>query len=347
MAQPAPVPGASTPQVEEFLVEPANGVSRVTDDIWCLSCPIPFDVGTVNVYLLVGDPLTLVDTGSRVAFDIDDLAALVRRTGNELADVEQLVLTHRHVDHFGLGADVKALSGCTVVSSVLDGPFMADWQGLIIGSRNQFRSWAKAFGIPDELFVVNEEWARAIYAAAVSVESDRLLREGDQLAAGGRTWRVIETPGHTEGLITFFDDASGIYLANDHVLRHITPNPDVYDYNPSTLRSGLPDYVESLARVRDLPATLVLPGHGHEMTDLAGRVDEILVHHDRRADKVDAILRPGPATLFEVVNQVWTNLRPRDTHLAVREIIGHVVLLERDGRVSHDVRDGVIHYSAV
>ena len=167
------------------------------------------------------------------------------------------------------------------------------------------------------------------------------------LAAGGRRWRVLETPGHTEGLITFFDDADGTYLVNDHVLRHITPNPDVYDYDPSHLRSGLTDYVDSLHKVRDLPARLVLPGHGHEMTDLAGRVDEILVHHDRRADKVVDILRPGPATLFEIVNQVWSNLRPRDTHLAVREIIGHLVLLERDGRVTNDVRDDVIQYSAV
>ena len=56
MAQPAPSPGVPAPAEQTFLIEPDSGVSRVADDIFCISCPIPFDVGTVNVYLLVGDP---------------------------------------------------------------------------------------------------------------------------------------------------------------------------------------------------------------------------------------------------------------------------------------------------
>ena len=72
------------------------------------------------------------------------------------------------------------------------------------------------------------------------------------------------------------------------------------------------------------------------MTDLAGRVDEVLFHHQERAEKIAGIIAEQPRTIFEVVNLVWPTLRPRDAHLAVREIIGHIVLLEREGRVTHD-----------
>ena len=342
MAQTAPDETAAQP-----LIVPERGVSHVADDIIALSCPVPFDVGTVNVYLLLGSPLTMIDTGSRLRFTIDDLDVLVERAGVHLADIEQLVLTHRHIDHFGLARDVVERSGATVVSSAVDGPFMAAWEGMISGSREQLKRSGQALGIPGALFDLAEKGWRAIAAAAVSVESDRLLREGDVVRAGGRDLRVIESPGHTEGLVTLFEETTGVYFANDHVLQHITPNPDVYDYSPDNLRSGLPDYVASLRRLRDLPATLVLPGHGVEMTDLGGRIDQILVHHDQRSLKVLAALRAGHDTVFDLVGQIWNGLRPGDVHLAVREIIGHLVLLETEGRATHGTADGVLRYRAV
>lgn len=326
MAQPLPAPEPGG----HHLIRPEEGVSRVTDDIIVLSCPVPFDVGSVNVYLLLGDPLTMIDTGSRINFTIDDLAELAGRAGVEIADIQQLILTHRHIDHFGLGRDVQERSGCTVISSTIDGPFMAEWEGMITGSREQLRGQGNAFGIPEDLFQLNERWVRAIVHAAAPVRSDRLVKEGDTIVAGGRTLRVIETPGHTEGLIGFVDDADAIYLANDHILRHITPNPDVYSYDPDDLRSGLPDYVRSLHKVRDLPVRLVLPGHGYEMTDLRGRVDDILEHHVAREAKVEGILAQRPRTIYEVCTVVWPSLGAQDSHLAVREIIGHIALLQEE-----------------
>jgi glyoxylase-like metal-dependent hydrolase (beta-lactamase superfamily II) len=330
----------------DHLIEPSEGVSQVAEDLWCISCPVPFDVGTVNIYLLLGDPVTLVDTGTKIAFTVDDLWELLGRTGTDPASIRQLVLTHRHMDHFGLGRAIQERTGCLVVSSAVDGPFMADWRGLAVGGRELFKRSGKAFGIPDDLFAVNEKWARAIVMAADPVTSDRLVWEGDEIIAGGRRFRVIEAPGHTEGLITLLDEPSGVYLVNDHVLQHITPNPDVYNYDVDNLRSGLPDYIDSLRKVRDLPVTLVLPGHGFEMTDLAGRVDEVLLHHQQRADKIAAIVAEKPRTIFEVVGSVWPTLRPRDAHLAVREIIGHMILLEGEGRVAREWDGDVLVYRA-
>ncbi|MHB8509188.1 MAG: MBL fold metallo-hydrolase [Candidatus Dormibacteria bacterium] len=317
----------------EHLIEPARGISTVARDILCLSCPVPFDVGFVNTYLLKGDPLTLVDCGCRIEFTVEDLQALLARAGVKLTDIQQLVLTHRHIDHFGLARQVQERSGCRVISSRIDGPFMAAWEDNATRSRSELKRWGHAFGIPEALFEVTEQVWRLITLAAESVRSDRLVAGGDTIEAGGRSWRVIEAPGHTEGLITLIDDHDGTYLVNDHVLSHITPNPDVYDYNPSSLRSGLPDYVASLRGLRDLPARLVLPGHGHEVGDLGRRIDEILLHHQLRADKVWGILAE-PRTVFEVVRQVWPGLKDHDAHLAVREVLGHLVLLQEEGRAS-------------
>ena len=64
-----------------------------------IALPVPY-LGTVNLWLLEGDPLTLVDTGPANAA----LAALEqrwRRTACALEDIELVLLTHHHLDHTG------------------------------------------------------------------------------------------------------------------------------------------------------------------------------------------------------------------------------------------------------
>src|ERR1043165_3045991 len=75
-------------------------------------------VGSVNAWLLRGDPLTLIDTGPR---DDGALAALEdgrRREGLRLEDIELVLATHHHLDHVGLAATIQRRSGATV--AVLD-----------------------------------------------------------------------------------------------------------------------------------------------------------------------------------------------------------------------------------
>ena len=58
--------------------------------------PTPFPVGPVNVWVLQGDPLTLVDAGPRTRDALTALEAGVASLGLRLEDVQLLVLTHQH-----------------------------------------------------------------------------------------------------------------------------------------------------------------------------------------------------------------------------------------------------------
>src|SRR3954449_8528846 len=84
-------------------------MSRVVD------IPLPLaHIGSVNAWLLRGDPLTLLDTGPR---DDAALAALedgLRREGLRVEDIELVLATHHHVDHIGLAATIQRRSGATV-----------------------------------------------------------------------------------------------------------------------------------------------------------------------------------------------------------------------------------------
>src|SRR5262249_13288737 len=90
--------------------------------------PTPFPVGPVNVWLLRGDPLTLVDAGPHTPEALATLERGLGELGVRLEDIEQLVLTHQHPDHVGLAATVVERSGCPVAAHELLAGYVRDTQ---------------------------------------------------------------------------------------------------------------------------------------------------------------------------------------------------------------------------
>src|SRR3989337_4400604 len=84
-----------------------------------VAIPLPLaHIGSVNAWLLRGDPVTLIDTGPREERALAALEAGLRREGLRVEDIELLLATHHHLDHVGLAATIQRRSGATV--AVLD-----------------------------------------------------------------------------------------------------------------------------------------------------------------------------------------------------------------------------------
>src|SRR4051794_41770200 len=85
------------------------------DDLIAIPLPLAY-VGTVNAWLLRGDPVTLIDTGPREDRALAALEAGLRREGLRLEDVELVLATHHHLDHVGLAATIQRRAGATVAA---------------------------------------------------------------------------------------------------------------------------------------------------------------------------------------------------------------------------------------
>jgi glyoxylase-like metal-dependent hydrolase (beta-lactamase superfamily II) len=142
-----------------------------------------------------------------------------------------------------------------------------------------------------------------------------------------------------------------VLFPGDHVLPHITPS---IGFEPYPAATALADFLHSLAKVRALPARLVLPAHGPVFTDLAARVDALAVHHETRLVQCLAAIPPdGSATALDVARQLpWTRReRPYDQlnlfnrMLAVWETLAHLELLDSRGAVRCTEVDGVWRFS--
>ena len=175
-----------------------------------------------------------------------------------------------------------------------------------------------------------------------------LVEDGEEIDLVGERYRVIWTPGHSDGQICLFRERDGVFLAADHVLPRITPNVGLYSERDRV--NPLGDYLNSLEKVANLPASIVLPGHGEPFVDLAGRTAEIIEHHRQRELEILALLEKGPQHAYELAEQLfghrWDNSEAR--RMAVAETLSHLEYLRYNGQVEQErTTDGLILYTVV
>ena len=298
--------------------------------------PTGFLIGPVNVYVLPGDPLTLVDCGPKTPETLAALEAGLAQHGLRIEDVRQLILTHHHVDHVGLAKTIRDRSGAAVLAHPFNIPYLADYAA---ERQRQLpfysQIWIEA-GTPPEIVRAMVRSNAGISRWLDPVAVDRCIDEGDTLQMGGAEWQVYHTPGHAGGLVCLHNPATGDLLANDHLLRDISSNPVL---EPPPAGGGprpkrLVEYLYHMQRMADLAPVAAYPGHGELVDDVSGLVRRRQAFHRRRADKIYAALGGGPQTLWELTQPMFPKLkRGMDFFLAHSEVLGHLDILVEEGRV--------------
>ena len=110
------------------------------------------------------------------------------------------------------------------------------------------------------------------------------------------------------------------------------------------------DYLHSLRKVSTLPASIVLPGYGEPFKDLAGRVAEIIEHHEQREMQILTLLDEQPQHAYRLAEQLFgSRLKSNEARrMAVAETLSHLEYLRIGGQVEqHKTTDGLILYAAV
>jgi glyoxylase-like metal-dependent hydrolase (beta-lactamase superfamily II) len=305
-------------------------------DIIDIQLPLA-NVGSVNAWLLLGEPLTLIDTGPR---DDRALAALedgLRRQGVRPEDIELLLATHHHLDHVGLAATIQRRSGAVV--AVLGG--VADYAEHYAAEVEHDRAFAHRLmghhGVPDEVVAENEGFWDYIRRTSEGFRADRRLIDGERIRAGGRSLRVIARPGHSTTDTLFVDDRSAIAFGGDHLLSRISSNTEINA--PDRAQDGRSRsrvrYLDNLQRTAQLPLSHLLTGHGAPVTDHARLVEARLLDHHRRCERIVAILEERPRTAFAIAAHLWpARTVAEQPLLVVWEVVGHLELLLAGGHVA-------------
>ena len=185
-----------------------------------------------HCYLLIGsDRALLIDTG----LGVGNINEQVRKLTNKPVTA---VATHVHWDHIGGHKYFPDFCAHKAELDWLNGGFPLPIQAV----RNMV---AELCELPAD-FDIDEY---AIFRGKPS----RILDDGDTIDLGGRTIRVLHTPGHSPGHLCFWEAEKGYLFSGDLVYEGT-----LFANYPSTEPQS---YLVSLEKIAVLPAKRLFPGH--------------------------------------------------------------------------------------
>jgi len=194
-----------------------------------------------NVYLILGEILTLVDAG--MPGSEETILGYIAGLGLDASDLTRIVITHHHMDHVGSAAAIKARTSAQVLAHPGDAPFISGEQ-----SPPPAKSAMQRFLLRLLAWVLPQ---------AEPVPVDVAVQDGDHLdLLDGAT--VVHVPGHTPGAISLHFPSDRLLLCGDvidHRRNRLGPPP-----KPFT--DDMDQAVASLHRLAKLEFDVLCPGHG-------------------------------------------------------------------------------------
>ena len=309
-----------------------SAITHISDDIIQVQIPLPYKLNIVNCYLLRGSSgWTLLDTGLNTAPARAQWQTAMKLLNIKPDDIEKIVLTHMHPDHFGLAGwwQARAETPMPVYLPEREQP-----QAQVFYRRANtplYHQWMLDCGI-DHATVDNVE--SALHSTRDLTQPHPVqhdyLRENTSVRLGARDCRSIHAPGHSDGQLIFYHEAEKLMLCGDHVLMKITPNIGSW---PHTQPDPLGRFLASLGELKALDVRLALPGHRGLISDWRGRIEELIAHHQQRLEHTLEAIESGAHSVFEIAARIFPldRLTPHEWRFAMAETLAHLnYLRERD-----------------
>jgi glyoxylase-like metal-dependent hydrolase (beta-lactamase superfamily II) len=314
-------------------------VERLRPGLWSIPVPLPNPVlRYVLVYLLeLPDGVAVIDVGWDTAEAWAALTKGITQTGHDVADVKAILVTHVHLDHYGLAERVRAASGAWIGMHEAEAATLFRRRGRRVAIVERSRAWLLRCGVPaaelDDLVGSPDRFDPLI----AMPEPDRLLGHGDKIDLPDWDLRAAWTPGHTPGHLCFYEQNTAVLFTGDHILPRISPNISLQSTTPG---NPLGQYLDSLAATGEVAADEVLPAHEYRFRGLAERIGQLRLHHRERLAELLGLIRSGPGqTTWDLATSLswsrsWAEIRGIMRRSALGETLAHLVLLESNGQVT-------------
>ncbi len=157
---------------------------------------------------------------------------------------------------------------------------------------------------------------------------DRTIGDAEWLAVGHSGLLAIDAPGHARDHLVFWLEEERALFTGDVVIGSGTvvvapPGGDMRAYQ-ATLERLRRDYRH---------AARIYGGHGEEIEDVARKLDWYIAHREERERQIVAALTGGAATIPQIVAHVYHDVPHALWPAAGRQVLAHLIALEREGRV--------------
>ncbi len=332
----------------DFPVPQPRELTTLSDGVFWLRMPLPFELDHINLYLLEdSDGWLIVDTGVGGDITREHWEAIFT---SHLGDkpVKGIIVTHMHPDHFGQAG---------YLSDRWRAPLLMSFAEYAMGRAlsappSQAGQWPaedyyRRAGLNSEQIESRKNYDGGFASLMEPVpRAFKRLQHGQSLDINDHRWQVMIGRGHSPEHVSLYCEDLQILISGDHILPAITPNISVFAIEPEN--NPLADYLDTLPQFAELPAeTLVLPAHNRPFTGLHQRVAYMRDHH---MQKLDALLQScqEPQTALALVPAMFKRkLDQQQMMFALGECLSHLnYLLAQDKIERTESETGAYLYRA-
>jgi glyoxylase-like metal-dependent hydrolase (beta-lactamase superfamily II) len=334
----------------EQMTGPLPPVDQVRPGLWSIPVPIPNNsLRYVLVYALESDAGPyIVDAGWDTDEAFSSLSSGLALAGFALKDVQGVLVTHIHPDHYGLAGRVREASGAWVALHPADAALLHDRYDEPDDLVSRVGALLRLWGAPEDEVISLERASLPVLPFVSAGKPDILFDDGDRPQVPGWDLTAIWTPGHSPGHLCFYEGRQRLMLTGDHVLPRITPN---IPYHPQAGDDPLGNYLESLDKVAAYRTDEVLPAHEHRFVGLSSRVDQLKAHHEARFREVIEAIGDGVTTAWDIAARMhwsrpWDRIEGFMRRAAVGETMAHLRALQVKG-ILRELPGQPAHWSIV
>ncbi len=276
---------------------------RIQPGIWRLKLPCPWPgVPHGNAWAVQrGAGIVLFDTGVGGRGRLRMLDVALAQSGFGVDDIQLVVCTHSHSDHYGLAASICEETGCELwmhpkwehIRLQADDPQASLERRLEVGRMS---------GVP--LAALDRYRQERTDKSEDEIDAirppDRELVPGVEVETDIGTWQVYETPGHAPSHVCLVQPEKKLMLSGDHLLGRTVM---YFDYGHTPDPFG--EYLASLAVIEPLDVDLCLPGHGKPFRDPQAKIADVRRQAGDLLERVrSALAATGEPTAFDLVEKI-------------------------------------------
>ncbi|MCM3719656.1 MBL fold metallo-hydrolase [Fictibacillus phosphorivorans] len=309
-----------------------------------VTLPTPFDVGPVNCCLLIGDAVTLIDSGPRTAEAREVLQSSLKENRLSIKDLDQYICTHYHPDHAGLSKEIQEAGVDTLMLQEAV-PYVSGDSAFLNWTDSFYMDLYRSFGVPDSLGRLELLKLKKYREFLTPFMPDLTPLPGENVR-GHEGFVFLQTPGHAPDHLSLYNEREGILIGGDVLLPHISSNallepPALHEKErPKTLLQ----YRQTLQNLLTLNLKTVYPGHGDPFEHAHDLIRKRLKDQNERANTIEKMLTDEPLTVFDMCTRLFPKLYEKQLGLVVSEVSGHLDLLQEEGRVVKAVEEGFIYF---
>ncbi|MCG9873824.1 MAG: MBL fold metallo-hydrolase [Leptospiraceae bacterium] len=318
-------------------------MDEIGNGLFKIVLPQPFYAPN-NIYILVNDGLTLIDSGYIESVPL--LQASLKTRGFSLSDIKHIIYTHNHLDHISSALVLKSYAKKATYYGYRA---MQDGVGNYIESMKLFEQATEdlfkiAYGDPIELEKVlrksRQGWNTffsKFYETKKGtpfLQIDVAIDHNDSIEIDGHGFRFIYTPGHNLYHITPVLQKSKIYFSGDLIIANLTA---IY----SELDGSLNDYHFTLEKLLEEPIRRMLPAHGSEIDDPKRTITLVKKTLSILEKGVIHRLKEGSSDLLSLMEAAIGKKVHTGGHLttALGLIYSIIKKLELEGRIHYEKKE--------